>query len=366
VQLWFLGSKIMIKLLIQPDPGFIRLKLAFRALATCVIAAAICLSIGKLAILTAILAGMFAQTAIYGNTTYEKFFYGLLMTFCFSAAYAIGVLSRDIPFLADALMVIGGFFVFYCKRFGPAFMVMPLFTWVIYFMATIFQVPTLEAWLGISGIAIASGIAVFISLFIFPDRKNLLFIDRIKKHLSLNEAMLIWLKQSLTHTPQNPKQAFRKHFFKKHHKTLELLTDNLALANTFTDDEHNRKKNIDNFLMYEAAMMKANGMLGDSLRSLFCDQPSPAEQEILASLKSIICQLTAVLHQLRLDKKNLKLYFPKHLPNIDERLDALKTQLCVKQKSSQTDLIYFFNCYTSLLHYWKNLYALRSINVTFN
>ena len=355
----------MLKLLFAPDPAFLRLKMATRTIIAVIIAAAISIPLGKLSMITACLGALFLSIAIFGYSTKEKLKAAAIGGASIVAGYAIGIVCKQYFWISSPVLIIAAFLAFYVRRFGPKFAMFPIFSWMMIFIAIIFPLTQSQMWLSLSGVAISVLVAAIINVTILPEKRLSLFLDNFASHLHLNHSVLTWLNKHLL--KHEGRKSFRAYLMPRREKAGQLMLDNQIISSELFTRNHCTSNLSHEMLLWQYDLSKAVGILIDSLCIIFYENKEKIiGQNFLPIIRQSIRGLSQITNEIKVEKKHFLVHFPKNVTDIDTLLEAFQQELCQFKLGEKPELIYFYNCYTSLERYWITLKQLREFNATSN
>lgn len=171
------------------DPGFFNLKLAARTVLAIILSLWI---VQDDLLLTRMMAGIGSGIAMQGvvaQTGRLRVLHVTVFTLFYFSVFALGLAVRHSPIWTAVTLTGLGFFVNYIRRFGLEKSIAPFMVWILCFLATILPfTSTHQAWVHIYGLLVGLVVAACVTLFVFPNNYQKLFINNVNlffKSLSL-------------------------------------------------------------------------------------------------------------------------------------------------------------------------------------
>lgn len=280
------------------DPGYFCLKQAIKTVLALLIALWF---VRDQPILTKAMAGMSCAVSMQGafaKTFSWRVGQVILFDLLYFASFCLGLLIRDSAHLKAIVLVLLGFTVNYCRRFGLQTNVAPFMIWLLCFVATILPFEaTADAWRHIHGLVIGLVVAAIVMLVVFPENYQRLYVhnsNRFFKHLSrgLNE-----LRRSLL----LPERSFKLQRVMTIKDSLNrLLASNRGIdqSNIFDEKQENL---IGQIMVCEYALTQAYTIMIETYRSLNIHQHFWS-REIRLSLSLINKQISQWFASATMDK----------------------------------------------------------------
>lgn len=354
---------IISNLFFPKDPAYLRLKMSIRTLISVIIGAAISIPLGMLAMAMASVGALFLSIAIYGYSYREKAKYAAIGSIALITCFAIGIVIKPNFWVSSSILVVSAFFAFYLRRLGAAFTMITIFAWMMLFLAVLITVPTPMLWLACAGIAISTVIAAITNLLVFPEKRSLVFLENFTTHLRLNAQSLSWLIQHLRN--HGNKKLFREFLRPLRQQASALLMENQMISGELLSRKFEIGKIADEMLMWQYNLSKAIGNLNDSLYSIFYEnKDKDVEDELVSIIRQTLSDILDVTTTISINKGKIGVNFPTTHPNIDKQLKCFQDALIRYDFGTHTNVIYFYNCYTSTERYWQVLSSIRKFHAT--
>jgi len=155
------------------DPGYLRLKQAFKTVLAITIAIALCsFSTPEAKLLAGVAAGLSIQ-GIQASSFRGKIYTLITFDIAYSISFLLGLLYRPYPHFIAIGFTLLAFFSFYIRRFGSQFNFSGLMLWMFFFMANILPFKTPQAALNnFHGFFIGLITAALIYLFVYPSKQR--------------------------------------------------------------------------------------------------------------------------------------------------------------------------------------------------
>lgn len=342
------------------DPAYLRLKLATRTFISAIIAASIAIPLGFLAMAMAIFGSMFIAAAIYGRSYLEKLKYAAIYSTVIVVCFSIGTLISVNFWISSPILIVSTFLAFYVRRFEMTPSKISIPALVLILLPVLYDISTSVLWIGCAGLAIGCPI---VTLLILPERKSAIFSDNFTHQLQLNVKLLNGLIDQL-----------QQHVLKvKSKKIIHPLKERVAatlIANQMISGEFNARhmeiaKLINEILTSQYHLSKALENLMDSINYIISEN---TDQQIEKELSNSICQILSTL--VNMTESIEVINYEIHLKNANASTQTDTTIALFKQTLTQysykehTNIIYFYNCYTSIRLYWDVLSTLRNVHAT--
>lgn len=238
------------------DPGFLRLKHAFKTVFAIIIALS---CMGGEPLFAKMMAGLSCGFSMQGIDA-KPFYSRLLQVCCFNLIYfsvfALGLLVRDNSVVTALVLISLGFSVNYLRRFGMENSVAPMMAWLLCFLATILPYDSTEqAWQHIQGLIIGLSVSAIAVVFIFPENYTRVFIRdtnqlftflaqgvknmrhflfRPEQHGAFDKLPFVQIKDNLNHLLEANQNIVHSSLFHQHQEWIEqVLVHQYGLANAY-------------------------------------------------------------------------------------------------------------------------------------
>ena len=183
----------------EEDPGFFRLKQAFKTVIALLLLGIITYTMPQFAKFFSALAAGFAMQAIVGDTRKQQIKFILLAYPIYLLCFFLGYFTKTNILLSSVFLVALGFLAIYVKKYGAAFFFAPIIAWCFAFLATILPVYSLSIGMLIFYMLLGMLIGALVYLFIFPELKSSLFDSNLRKFFHAYAMTLQWLAYLLVH-----------------------------------------------------------------------------------------------------------------------------------------------------------------------
>ena len=196
-------------LLWDKDPGYFRLKQAIKTVIAILMTLFLVRNEPLFGKLMASLACGFSMQGVNA----KKLSWRIAQVICFDVVYflcfMLGLVVRDAPNLTAVILVILGFTVNYLRQYGLQNSMAPMMAWVLCFFATILPANSShEVWLHLYALIIGLVVSAAVSIFIFPENYNQLFVDNTNRLLQLLSRGMSEMRYFLVRRPE--RQGFAK------------------------------------------------------------------------------------------------------------------------------------------------------------
>ncbi len=264
------------------DPGYFRLKHAFKTILAILIA--LWLMRGESIFVKGMvgLACGFSMQGVVAKSSTSRLKQIVLFDLTYFIVFILGLLVRDSAIGTSLVLVMMGFVANYVRRFGLQTSVAPMMAWTLCFFATILPFnSTAEIWMHIYALILALFISAMVNIFVLPENYPRLFVwnsNRIFRSLAQG---MHELRQYVT--GQSKEQAFEKYGFVRIKNTLTyLLESNQAIEQS---DEFSQQSNqISDLLLEQYALVHSYAMMVDAYH-LLCRHNQqllqPAQDELV-------------------------------------------------------------------------------------
>lgn len=247
------------------DPGYFRLKQAGKTVL------AILLILWLLADsefshkLIACLACGFSMQGIVAKSYSARCFQVIVFNGIYCLLFLIGLLLRETSFASIALVMLG-FMVNYCRRFGLQTSVAPLMAWTLCFLATILPLDSAkEAWSSMYSLVAGLSVSGLVLLGVFPDNYPKLFINNVNGFFKLLARGMRDIRRYLL--IRSEFQAFEREGFVRIRQDLnQLLESNQAMEQSQVFIK--QKIRISDNLVHLYALLHAYSLMIDAYRIL--------------------------------------------------------------------------------------------------
>jgi len=263
----------------EEDPGYFRLKQSFKTLVA--IFLLMCITYAapmEVKLLSAMAAG-FSMQAIIGDTRYEHIKFIFIAFPVYFICYLIGYFSKNSALISSNILIILGFLVVYVRRFGPGFFFGPIIAWIFCFLGMLLPVSLRQYWLVITALLLGLSVSALVFLFIFPERKKMLYFENFDIFLKDYANSLQWLAHILIHHTTIEKYRQDKTALKDHLFRLTTVNGDIAQNQTNSDSPYAARLTYLYTKQYALAkvltmilegieeMIKAEIILSDTVRS---------------------------------------------------------------------------------------------------
>ncbi|WP_019217990.1 hypothetical protein [Legionella tunisiensis] len=280
------------------DPGYFRLKHAFKTVLAIVIALWF---VRHETYFTKAMTGLACGMSMQGmvaKSFRSRVVQVLLFDLAFFTAFITGLWVRDFPHLCAIVLVVLGFTVNYMRRFGLSNSVAPMKVWTLCFLAIVIPFQTKECWAPIYGFIIGLVAGALTLLLVFPDNYSKLFINNSNRLFkSLARGMNAFRQHILL--PVQPRSIARLSFVRIRDVLHHLLDSNQTIVQSLAINE--REKLIDGIMIQEYALIHAYNMIVDAYKTMLVKnyQLSPSKR---LALSSIYKQFAVLLRSLTMSK----------------------------------------------------------------
>lgn len=280
------------------DPGYFRLKHAFKTVLAIVIALWFVRNETHFTkAMTGLACGMSMQGMIAKSFT-SRIVQVVLFDLAFFTAFILGLWVRDFPHLCAIVLVILGFTVNYMRRFGLSNSVAPMKVWVLCFLAIVIPLQTTESWAHIYGFIIGLVVGGLTLLFVFPENYSKLFVNNSNRLFkTLARGMNGFRRHILL--PVQPKNIARLSFVRVRDVLNRLLDSNQTMVQSLAINE--REKLIDGIMIHEYALIHAYNMMVDAYKIILVKNYQLSLSKRIA-LSAINKQFTTLLTSLTMSK----------------------------------------------------------------
>ncbi|STX39365.1 hypothetical protein [Legionella feeleii] len=280
------------------DPGYFRVKHAFKTVLAIVIALWFVRDETHFTkAMTGLACGMSMQGMI-AKSFISRVVQVILFDLAFFTAFIMGLWVRDFPHLCPIVLVVLGFTVNYMRRFGLSDSVAPMKVWTLCFLAIVIPLQTKEWWTHIYGFIIGLVAGALTLLFVFPENYSKLFINNSNRLFkALARGMNACRRPILFPVP--PRNIARLSFVRLRDMLHRLLDSNQTIVQGLAINE--REKLIDGIMIQEYALIHAFNMMVDSYKTILVKnyQLSPSKRLALSSINR---QFAALLTSLTMNK----------------------------------------------------------------
>lgn len=262
------------------DPGYFRLKHAFKTILAILIA--LWLMRDETSYVRAMvgLAAGFSMQGVVAKSYPTRIFQILALNLAYFCSFILGLLVRDSASGAAAVLVVTGFIANYARRFGLQTSVAPMMGWTLCFFATVLPfTDTAEIWEHIYGLIVALSVSALVNCLVFPENYPRLFVwnsNRLFRTLAQGMEELRQYVQG-----HQKKRAFeRRAFVGIKHLLMHLLESNQAIEESDFSAEDNPLSDI---LIEQYALVNAYEMMLDAYELLGRNKQQllkPAQDEL--------------------------------------------------------------------------------------
>ncbi|WP_237758935.1 hypothetical protein [Legionella birminghamensis] len=181
-------------------------------------------------------------------------------------AFILGLKVRDSQDLTSIVLILLGFTVNYCRRFGLQNSMAPMMAWILCFFATIlpFDTPT-EAWMHLHALIIGLLVAALVAIFIFPENYPGLYIKNSNRLFKLLSRGMREIRHYLV--KRDVIQSFEKlSFVKLKHNMNHLLDSNQTIEQSDVFD--GMQSTVSEILVHQYAFVSAYTMMVEAYHIL--------------------------------------------------------------------------------------------------
>lgn len=248
------------------DPGNFRLKQAAKTILAILITLGLLSNEQLTTKLIACLACGFSMQGIVAKSYSFRVFQVILFDLIYCAVFLLGLVLRDSPHLTSATLIVLGFTVNYCRRFGLQTSMAPLMAWTLCFLATILPLDsTNEVQMSTHALITGLMVSAFIVLLVFPENYPQLFVNNSNRLFKLLARGMRDIRRYLVR--RSALQAFdREVFVRFKHDLDHLLESNQAMEQSQVFIK--RKNKISEKLIHQYALVHAYSLMIDAYRIL--------------------------------------------------------------------------------------------------
>jgi hypothetical protein len=170
----------------QIDPGYFRLKLAFKTVLAIVLSLWWTHNQTMITQLMAATATGFSMQGVVAKDFYRRVFQVLILSVSYFAAFMLGLWARESTLFTSLVLIGMAFVVNYCRRFHLRYSTAPMMVWMLCFIATVLPFPSREVAIShIDGLIKGLSVSALVLLFVWPENYKRLFRQNSTFYFSL-------------------------------------------------------------------------------------------------------------------------------------------------------------------------------------
>ena len=343
------------------DPAYFRFKMAIRTLISAAIASSIAIPLGFRAMLISILGSMFISATILGHTWLEKLKHAAIFGATILTCFAVGVLVSVNFWVSGSFFIVGAFLAFYVRRFGRIPSMISIPATVLLFIPTLYDTTPGVLWIAFAGLAISVPVAAIVNILLLPERKNDVFLENLADHLRINAKLLSWINEQLQQ--QDVEIDSRKIFLPLSASVAEILTGNQMICGEFNAKKVSIAKQASEILQCQYSLSKAIGNLLDDIFYLTSEKTEKHVENVLTdSICQALSALASITESIIIINNKIQPQQTDENTQVDTTIKQFKQTLSKYNYKEDVNIIYSYNCYTSIELYWQALSNIRNIH----